>query len=135
MTSSTPCQRSMRWPVLLVIASLLLAATGGAAGAPSSGEPSGDIVLYAYSGIFQDNYTKPVIEPFMRKYPKITVRLEAPGNSAQMLARLRAQRNDPQADVVIMDVSIAAQGDGRGHDRCPRRPGCPGHHAPSVSRA
>jgi putative spermidine/putrescine transport system substrate-binding protein len=114
MTSSTLRQLAMRWPVLLVIVSVLVAATGGAAGAPSGGEPSGDVVLYAYSGIFQDNYTKAVIEPFMRKSPKVTVRYEAPGNSAQMLARLRAQRNDPQADVVIMDVSIAGQGNTEG---------------------
>jgi putative spermidine/putrescine transport system substrate-binding protein len=104
----------MTWSVLPVIAVLLVASAGGAIGAPSSAEPSGDLVLYAYAGIFQDNYTKAVIQPFMRKYPKVTVRYEAPGNSAQMLARLRAQRNDPQADVVIMDVSIAAQGNTEG---------------------
>lgn len=107
-------QRSIPRPLLAAIAALLLAWPGGAGAAPAGGEPSGDVVLYAYAGIFQDNYTKAVIEPFTRRHPKIAVRFEAPGNSAQMLARLRAQRSDPQADVVIMDVSIAAQGNTEG---------------------
>jgi len=92
----------------------ILTAPGPSPAAPPGPEPSGDILLYAYSGIFQDNYTKAVVEPFLRKYPRVHIKYEAPGNSAQMLARLRAQKNDPQADVVIMDVSIARQGNTEG---------------------
>jgi putative spermidine/putrescine transport system substrate-binding protein len=30
---------------------------------------SGAITLAAYSGIFQDNYMKAVVEPFMKRFP------------------------------------------------------------------
>jgi len=76
-------------------------------GAPARAqEPSGEITLNAYSGIFQDNYQAAVVEPFMRRFPNIRVTYFPGQNSAQMLGQLRAQRASPQSDVVIMDVSV-----------------------------
>jgi putative spermidine/putrescine transport system substrate-binding protein len=71
---------------------------------------SGTITLGAYSGIFQDNYMKAVVEPFMKKFPNVKVTFYPFPNSAQMLGSLRAQKGSPQLDVVIMDVSIAKVG-------------------------
>ena len=97
--------------VLLVVGALIGSACGGdnGAGSGDSGE-SGEITLMAYSGVFKDNYMKAVVEPFMQAYPDIKVNYLEGQNSAQMLAQLRSQKNDPQVDVVIMDVSIAKAG-------------------------
>lgn len=59
--------------------------------------------LMAYAGIFRDNYTQVVVQPFGQN-----VQYVEGGTSAQMLGTLRAQRADPQVDVVIMDVTTAA---------------------------
>lgn len=59
--------------------------------------------LMAYAGIFRDNYTQVVVAPFGQN-----VQYVEGGTSAQMLGTLRAQRADPQVDVVIMDVTTAA---------------------------
>jgi putative spermidine/putrescine transport system substrate-binding protein len=72
------------------------------------------VTLAAYSGIFQDHYTKAVVEPFMEKHPDIKVELYGMNNSAQMLGTLRAQKASPQIDAVIMDVSVAKAGTDEG---------------------
>jgi putative spermidine/putrescine transport system substrate-binding protein len=72
------------------------------------------VTLTAYSGIFQEHYTKAVIEPFMKKYPDITVQFYGMPNSAQMLGTLRAQKSSPQIDVAILDVSVAKAGTDEG---------------------
>jgi putative spermidine/putrescine transport system substrate-binding protein len=72
------------------------------------------ITLMAYSGIFQDRYTKAVVEPFMKANPDIKVEYFGVQNSAQMLGTLRAQKAAPQVDVVIMDVSVSKAGTDEG---------------------
>ncbi|MGO4571519.1 ABC transporter substrate-binding protein [Microvirga sp. 2TAF3] len=72
------------------------------------------VTLAAYSGIFQDHYTKAVIEPFMKAHPDIKVEFYGMPNSAQMLGTLRAQKSAPQIDVVIMDVSVSKAGTDEG---------------------
>jgi putative spermidine/putrescine transport system substrate-binding protein len=61
------------------------------------------MTLMAYAGIFRDNYTSVVVAPFGGQ-----VQYAEGGTSAQMLGALRAQRADPQTDVVIMDATTAA---------------------------
>jgi putative spermidine/putrescine transport system substrate-binding protein len=68
------------------------------------------VTLMAYSGIFQDRYTKAVVEPFMKANPDIKVEYFGVQNSAQMLGTLRAQKAAPQVDVVIIDVSVSKAG-------------------------
>lgn len=94
--------------VVTGIAGTLLAVTGcgGASGASDSAD-SGSIVVQGYSGIFQDNYAKAVIEPFTKKYPDIKVTYQGGGSSAENLAALRAAKNNPTADVSIMDLSVS----------------------------
>jgi putative spermidine/putrescine transport system substrate-binding protein len=65
------------------------------------------MTLQAYAGIFRDNYTQVVVNPFTAARGT-QVQYHDGGTSAQMLGTLRAQRADPQIDVVIMDVTTAA---------------------------
>ncbi|PZO04644.1 MAG: ABC transporter substrate-binding protein [Hyphomicrobiales bacterium] len=71
---------------------------------------SGQITLMSYAGIFQDNYTKAVVEPFMAANPGVKVNYAPGGTSAQMVGSVRAQKADPQIDVVIMDVTTSSIG-------------------------
>ena len=91
-----------------------LLAVSGAALAISSPAFAETVTLAAYSGIFQDHYTKAVVEPFMKANPNIKVEFYGMPNSAQMLGTLRAQKAAPQIDVVIMDVSVAKAGTDEG---------------------
>ena len=65
------------------------------------------IRLMAYSGVFKDNYTETVVKPF-EGASGTTVEYSGDGSSSGMLGQLRAQKNDPQVDVVIMDTTTAA---------------------------
>ncbi|WP_342361060.1 ABC transporter substrate-binding protein [Terrarubrum flagellatum] len=67
-----------------------------------------------YSGLYQDLYTKTVVEPFMKANPDIKVVYSIPGNSAAILGALRAQKSAPQFDVAMMDISIAKAGSDEG---------------------
>ena len=91
----------------------MLAMAGLLSGAKAA-EPSGEIVLMAYSGPFQENYTKAVVEPFMREHPGVKVIYDGAGSSAQMLGMLRTQKAHPQVDVDIMDFSVSRVGNKEG---------------------
>lgn len=81
-------------------------ALGIAASAPAFAQ-GGQMTLQAYAGIFRDNYTEVVVNPFTAR-TGTQVQYFDGGTSAQMLGRLRAQRADPQTDVVIMDITTAS---------------------------
>lgn len=86
---------------------LVGAALAFALSAPAAFAQQKTVTLMAYSGIFQERYTKAVVEPFMKANPDIKVEYFGVQNSAQMLGTLRAQKASPQVDVVIMDVSVS----------------------------
>ena len=75
---------------------------------------SGTVNVMSYGGIFQDNYTRAVVEPFQRAFPGVKVNYVTAGTSAQMLGTVRAQKADPQVDVVIFDVSTSGIGNAEG---------------------
>jgi putative spermidine/putrescine transport system substrate-binding protein len=91
----------MRRALLAALAAVML--SGPAAAQPLGGR----MTLQAYAGIFRDNYTAVVVNPFTAARGT-QVQYHDGGTSAQMLGTLRAQRADPQIDVVIMDVTTAA---------------------------
>ena len=93
-----------------IAAGLAIAAVAAAPARAQDTSVSGTVTLAAYSGIFQDNYTKAVVEPFMKKFPNVKVTYYPFPNSAQMLGALRAQKGSPQLDVALLDVSIAKVG-------------------------
>lgn len=69
---------------------------------PMLAHAQSSMTLMAYAGIFRANYSDVVVAPFG------DVQYAEGGTSAQMLGTLRAQKADPQTDVVIMDVTTAA---------------------------
>lgn len=73
-----------------------------------------NLTLVAYPVLFQENYTKAVIEPFLKDNPDIKITYFAQPTAAQMLGTLRAQKAAPQADVVIMDLSVSKAGSDEG---------------------
>jgi putative spermidine/putrescine transport system substrate-binding protein len=75
---------------------------------------SGTISLMSYAGIFQDNYVQTVVEPFQKAFPGVKVNYVPGGSSAQMVGSVRAQKADPQVDVVIMDVTTSTIGNVEG---------------------
>jgi putative spermidine/putrescine transport system substrate-binding protein len=91
-------------------AALAVAITAGSASAQTQ-----TVVNFAgYVGLFQDLYTKAVIEPFMKANPEIKINYITPGNSAAILGALRAQKSAPQIDVAMMDVTLAKAGTDEG---------------------
>jgi len=85
----------------LAFAASALALTLGSAQAQE------EIVLMGYSALFQDNYVKAVVEPFEQENPDIKVTYYGIQNAANALATLRTQKDAPQTDVVLFDLSIA----------------------------
>ncbi len=66
-----------------------------------------DITVMGYRGPFEDNYKKAVIEPFMKAHPNIKVNYYGVQNAATSLGNMRAQRDAPQVNAVIYDLSVA----------------------------
>ncbi len=78
-----------------------------AAASPAVAQNGGQMTLMAYSGIFQEQYTDTVVAPFQAASGN-RVQYFGLTTSAQMLGTLRAQKADPQTDLVIMDTTTAA---------------------------
>lgn len=91
--------------VLNVAATTALLAAGllGVANAAGAAE----ITVMGYRGAFQDNYVKAVVEPFEKANPDIKVTFFGVQNAAVSLGTMRAQKDAPQTDVVIFDLSVA----------------------------
>ncbi|WP_439495783.1 extracellular solute-binding protein [Bosea sp. (in: a-proteobacteria)] len=68
------------------------------------------LTVIAYGGLFQERYTKTVIEPFQKAFPEIKVNYFGLPTSGQMLGTLRAQKAAPQADVAILDITVSKAG-------------------------
>jgi putative spermidine/putrescine transport system substrate-binding protein len=99
----------------LSAAALALSGCGGGTEATNSGSStSGEVNLIAYSGVWQDQYTAAVIEPFQAKYPDIKINYASKRSSAEMLSALQGQKNKPATDVAIMDNSVSATGNKQG---------------------
>ncbi|MCX8997345.1 extracellular solute-binding protein [Rhizobiaceae bacterium BDR2-2] len=66
-----------------------------------------EITVMGYRGAFEENYMKAVVEPFMEKHPDIKVNYFGVQNAATSLGNMRAQKDAPQANAVIYDLSVA----------------------------
>ncbi len=94
----------------------LAASVGGVLATPFIGRAwaqEKSITFSGYSGIYQDNYQAAVIDPFTRK-TGIKVTYFGFPSSAQVLGTLRAQKESPQVDVAMMDVTLAKAGTDEG---------------------
>jgi len=90
------------WKGAVLGAAGLVAAT-----LPASAQDTGGLTLMSYAGIFRDNYSDVVVNPYQSGGGARVQYFEG-GTSSQMLGTLRAQKADPQVDVVIMDATTAA---------------------------
>lgn len=84
--------------IMATVASVLFAGAAQAA----------DITVMGYrGGGFEENYVKAVIEPFMAANPDINVTFFGVQNAATALGQMRAQKDNPSANAVIYDLSVA----------------------------
>ncbi len=94
----------------IVTATVLVAACGSGSsggGSGTSGDISGQLVFSLYPGVFQDNYVKAVVQPFLTQHPKIAISYVEARTSATSLAALRADKANPTVDVSLLDLSVA----------------------------
>lgn len=59
------------------------------------------LVVQAYGGQWEEGLRKAVIEPFEQEY-NVKVEVVLPGSSTNVLAKLRAERDNPTMDVVLI---------------------------------
>lgn len=88
----------------LVSASLISFSTSILYSFPAISE---EIVVMGYRGVFEDNFKSAVVEPFQKEHPDIKVIYYGVQNTATMLGNMRAQKDAPQTDAAILDISAA----------------------------
>lgn len=76
--------------------------------------PSATVNVVGFSGVFADNYQKFIIAPFEARHPDIKINYQQSKNSAESLALLTLQRNDPNVDVALLDISVAIRANKQG---------------------
>ncbi|WP_409310708.1 ABC transporter substrate-binding protein [Pectobacterium sp. B1J-3] len=96
-----------RLSLLKTVASLSMLLSAALTPHFSSAAENEVVNIVGFSGVFADNYKKFVIEPFKTKYPNIEVNYQQSKNSAESLALLALQRNNPKIDVALIDVAVA----------------------------
>lgn len=92
---------------ILVLAVVTIAGCSNTPAKVADSATAGTITVKGYSGVFQDNFVKAVVQPFEKKYPQIHVKYIGATNSAENLASLRAAQSKPDTDISILDVSAA----------------------------
>lgn len=65
------------------------------------------LVITSWSGLYEEAFVENVVKPFEEKY-NVEVILLNPGNSTQILARLRAEAKNPQIDIVQIGGGLEA---------------------------
>ncbi|MFC5959538.1 ABC transporter substrate-binding protein [Streptomyces pratens] len=90
---------------VLLVTSCASSATTASGGSDAGGKQT--ISFMGFYGTFQDSFTKTVIKPFEKANPDISVKYVPIQNSAEVLAKLRASKKNPAADVALMDSSVA----------------------------
>jgi len=90
-----------------VLATIALAATACASSATGAAGGATTVTFQGFAGVFQDAFTKAVIDPFQAKHPDIRINYQPVKNSAQVLAGLRSARSRPTVDIAIIDSSVA----------------------------
>jgi putative spermidine/putrescine transport system substrate-binding protein len=94
-------RRLLTASVSVAMSSVSVAAIRSAGAAPKS------ITFVAFGGLFQDLYEPGIVEPFRRTHPDVSVFYDAVSSSTQALALLRRQREQPEIDVVLLDLATA----------------------------
>ncbi|MDP9905556.1 extracellular solute-binding protein [Arthrobacter bambusae] len=113
---TSPRWRLFKGAALLALPALALTACGGSASTqPTNGDDvSGELVFSIYPGVFQDNYVKSVVEPFEKLHPNLKISFVQARTSAESLAALRADKNNPSVDVSLLDLAVARTANAEG---------------------
>lgn len=72
-----------------------------------------ELVVTVNGGTFEEGWRKAIIEPFEKANPGVTVKVSQ-GLTFQALALMRAQKDNPAVDVLMMDEVAASQAAGEG---------------------
>ena len=75
---------------------------------------SGPISIIGYAGIWEEQYRKAVIEPFLEEYPDITIDYASKRSSAEMLSAIQSEGGKRTTDVTIMDIAVSNGGNSQG---------------------
>ncbi|QRM32673.1 extracellular solute-binding protein [Microvirga sp. VF16] len=94
----------MSWAPKSILSITLLATTVLSGSLAAS---AAEITVMGYRGPFEENYKKAVIQPFMQAHPDIKVNYYGTVGAATALGSMRAQRDAPQVNAVIFDLSVA----------------------------
>lgn len=106
----------LRGTALLAFPVLALTACTSQATAPGGdddGSATGSLRVTGFSGAFADQFEELVLEPFSQE-TGIEVTYTPATNSAEILAGLRANTNQPTYDLVVMDSSVATSANEEG---------------------
>jgi putative spermidine/putrescine transport system substrate-binding protein len=68
---------------------------------PTAGGPRETLVVSGFGGAWERAVRRTVIEPFERQF-NVSITLALPGNSTQILAKMRAEKANPSMDVVVI---------------------------------
>jgi putative spermidine/putrescine transport system substrate-binding protein len=93
--------------MVLAAAAFVGAAACSSAATTAGGGKQRTVTFAGFFGVFQDQYTKAVIDPFEKAHPDIKINYVPIKNSAEVLGKLRAAKSRPDLDVAIMDSSVA----------------------------
>lgn len=94
--------KAVRLGSVVAVAVLLGAAcssSGPGQAAQGSGPPAGEVVWLGQTGSLQDAFDEVIIPTFQEEYPDLSVQA-VPGGANDHLAKIRAQKNRPQASVI-----------------------------------
>ena len=97
----------------LVAAFILTASVIMTLGVSSIPARAEELTVICYGGTFEEGWRKAVIERFEAKYPGDKIRI-ATGLTMQVAAKMRAQKDNVEIDVVLMDQVGAAQCEAEG---------------------
>jgi putative spermidine/putrescine transport system substrate-binding protein len=95
------------------IRTVAIASAIGAVASAGGAAAQTELTVIVYGGSFEQGWRKSVIEPFEAANPDIKVQI-ATGLTLQNVALMRAQKDDVQVDVMMMDEVGAAQANAEG---------------------
>lgn len=93
--------------MIRLLATGLLAATAFGAVSAAQAQDVTTVNVVGFSGVFAENYEKFVISAFEEKHPEIDIVYQPSKNSAETLALLTLQKDDPTVDIALIDVAVA----------------------------
>ncbi|MGO2111090.1 extracellular solute-binding protein [Microbacterium gubbeenense] len=92
----------------------LAGCSGGSDSTADGGPESGEINIIGYAGIWEEQYQKTVIDPFLEEHPDITINYSSKRSSAEMLSAIQSEGGRAITDVAIMDSSVSDSGNQQG---------------------